>query len=154
MSQCNWCICVCIYPICDIAMHICQGLVFHALEKPQRGGGGIELSRRRTFPLWRHPASAAYIQSPWETLSCLRGQVEKGLDNFFALITFKNHSLKLIWMCKRMKVARHTLLCLPASHRTETGRALFIPIWAAEVHKQISLGGSHGRKILLRGFFR
>ena len=80
----------------DIAMHICQGLVFHALEKPQRGGGGIELSRRRTFPLWRHPASAAYIQSPWETLSCLRGQVEKELDNFFALITFKSHTLKLI----------------------------------------------------------
>ena len=37
-----------------------------------------------------------HIQSPWETLSCLRGQVEKGLDNFFALITFKNHFLKLI----------------------------------------------------------
>ena len=89
-------VCAYILPICDIAMHICQGLVFHALEKPQRGGGGIELSRRRTLPLWRHPASAAYIQSPWETLSCLRGQVEKGLDNFFALITFKSHSLKLI----------------------------------------------------------
>ena len=113
MSQCNRYICLCIYPTCDIAMHICQGLVFHALEKPQRGGGGIELSRRRTFPLWRHPASAAYIQSPWETLSCLRGQVEKGLDNFFALITFKSHSLKLIWIGKIMKVARHTLLCLP-----------------------------------------
>ena len=94
-------------------MHMCQGLVFHALEKPQRGGGGIELSRRRTFPLWRHPASAAYIQSPWETLSCLRGQVEKGLDNFFALITFKSHSLKSILIGKRMMVARHTLLCLP-----------------------------------------
>ena len=35
-------------------------------------------------------------------------------------------------------------LVVSASHRNETGRALFIPIWAAEVHKQISLGGSHG----------
>ena len=101
-----------LYVILQFAMHICQGLVFHALEKPQRGGGGIELSRRRTFPLWRHPASAAYsvslgnfILSSWTSW--------KGIGQLLCADHIQKPLSQIDLNRTKMKAARYTLLWLP-----------------------------------------